>query len=59
MTVVSPRFADIRKEMTLFLVIPKRNDQKQCSFSVDSAKKYEKRPRTKLMRLDRKYTHTP
>ena len=34
MTFVVSLFSDIRKETTLFLVVSKRNDQKQCSFSV-------------------------
>ena len=33
-TFVISRFSDIRKETTLFLVIPKRNDQKRRSYSV-------------------------
>ena len=32
------RFSDIWKETTLFLVVPKKNDQEQRSFSVGSEK---------------------
>ena len=32
-------FLEIQKETTLLLVVPNRNNQKQCSFSVISAQK--------------------
>ena len=35
-TFVVSRFSIIRKEMTLFLVVPKKNDQERRSFSVRS-----------------------
>ena len=35
-TFVISRFSDIRKETTLFLVVPKKPDQERCSFSVGS-----------------------
>ena len=37
-TFVDSRFSDIQKEMTLFLVVSKRNDQKRRLFSVVSAR---------------------
>ena len=37
-TFVISRFSDIQKEMTSFLVVSKRNDQKRPSFSVISAR---------------------
>ena len=36
MTFVVSRFSDIRKEMTSFLVVPKKNAQEKRSFSVGS-----------------------
>ena len=36
------RFSDIRKETTLFLVIPKRNHQERLSYSVVSARNNQK-----------------
>ena len=35
-TFVISHFSDIRKEMTLFLVVPKKIDQEQRSFNVGS-----------------------
>ena len=37
-TFVVSRFSDIQKETTSFLVVPKKTNQEQCSFSVRSEK---------------------
>ena len=42
-TFVVSRFSDIRKETTLFLVVPKRKDQERRSYSVVSARNNQKR----------------
>ena len=47
---VLSRFSDIRKETTSFLVIPKRNNQKQCLFSVISAQKQPEMTKNELVR---------